>query len=71
MIAPLPICLSADDLLPKHVKRITLGFVPLDLMCDVVTLFKHVEELNCVCIQAVQQVRTFLSNLATQGHKFV
>ena len=57
MTAPLPICLSAGNLVPRHVKRITLDFVPLDLVCDVVKLFEHVEELNCQRIEAAQQVR--------------
>ena len=54
--------------MPRHVKRITLGFVPLDLVCDVVKLFEHVEELNCVDIQSPQQV--CLSNSATHSQKF-
>ena len=47
---------------------VTLGYVPLDLVCDVVEYFEHVEELNCVYIQSPQQVR--FSNLATHSHKF-
>ena len=57
VIAPLPICLSAGNLVPRHVKTLTLGFVPLDLMCDVVEYLEHVEDLNCFGIQSPQQVR--------------
>ena len=69
MIALLPICLSTANLEPRHVKRLTLGDVPLDLVCDVVEYFEHVEELNCVDIQSPQQV--CFSNIATHSHKFV
>ena len=69
MIAIIPICLSTANLEPRHVKRVTLGFVPLDLVCDVVKLLEHVEDLNCVDIQSPQQV--CFSNLATQSQKFV
>ena len=60
---------SAGSLVPRHVKRVTLGHVPLDLVCDVVKLFEDVEELNCQSIMDPQQV--CLSNVATQSHKFV
>ncbi len=57
MTALLPICLPAGNLVPRHVKRVTLGYVPLDLVCDVVKLLEHVEELHCVNIRGPQQVR--------------
>ena len=43
--------------MPIHVKRGTLSFVPLDLVCDVVKLLEHVEELNFEFIEDPQQVR--------------
>ena len=43
--------------MPRHVKRVTLGFVSLDLVCDVVKVFEHVEDLRCVDIRGPQQVR--------------
>ena len=49
--------LSAGNLVPRHVKRVTLRFVPLDLVCDVVKVFEHVEDLRCVDIRGPQQVR--------------
>ena len=42
--------------MPIHVKRVTLDRVPLDLVCDGVKLFEHVEDLHGVNIQGPQQV---------------
>ena len=52
----LPTSLFAGYLLPRSVKRVTLYCVPLDFVCDGVTFFEHVEELNCQLIRAPQQV---------------
>ena len=52
----LPTSLSAGYLVPRSVKRVTLHYVPLDLVCDGVKFFEHVEELNCRRIKAPQQV---------------
>ena len=60
---------TAGSLVPRHVKRITLGHVPLDVVCDVVKLFEHVEELTCQSITAAQEV--CLSKVPTQSHKCV
>ena len=43
--------------MPRHVKRVTLGHVPLDLVCDAVKLFEHVQDLHCVDTRDPQQVR--------------
>ena len=64
--------------MPRHVKRVTLGHVPLDLVCDVVKLFEHVEDLRCVDIKGPQQVRlpntvhvtSYLRNLADLPRRF-
>ena len=40
----------------RSVKRVTLSWVPLDMVCGVVDYVEHVEELKCQCISAPQQV---------------
>ena len=40
----------------RSVKRVTLEWVPLDVVCGVVDYFEHVEELKCEAISAPQQV---------------
>ena len=40
----------------RSVKRVTLWYPPLDLVCGVVDYFEHVEELKCEDIKAPQQV---------------
>ena len=40
----------------RSVKRVTLSYVPLDVMCVVVNYFEHVEELKYKDILAPQQV---------------
>ena len=56
--------------MPRHVKRMTLDGVPLDLVCDVVKVFEHVEELNCQNIKDPQQVRLFNTCLLTATSLF-
>ena len=48
--------LSAGYLVPRSVKRVTLQYIPLDLVCDGVKFFEHAEELYCQYIKAPQQV---------------
>ena len=43
----------------KSVKRGTLWYVPLDVVCGVVDYFEHVEELKCEGIKDPQQVRLY------------
>ena len=43
----------------RSVKRVTLSYVPLDVVCGVVDYFEHVEELNCENIRAPQQVGVY------------
>ena len=40
----------------RSVERVTLSYVPLDVVCGVVDYFEHVEELNYQYIQPPQQV---------------
>ena len=40
----------------RSMRRVTLEWVPLDLVCGVVDYFEHVEELKCEEIRAPQQV---------------
>ena len=40
----------------KSVERVTLWYVPLDVVCGVVDYFEHVEELKCEGINDPQQV---------------
>ena len=40
----------------RSVERVTLVWVPLDVVCGGVDYFEHVEELACVSIQPPQQV---------------
>ena len=40
----------------RSVKRVTLEWVPLDVVCGVVVYFEHVEELKCEYIKNPQQV---------------
>ena len=40
----------------RSVKRVTLQYVPLNVVYGVVDYFEHVEELKCRYIQASQQV---------------
>ena len=44
----------------RSAKRVTLGNVPLDVVCGVVDYFEHVEELKCKNIKDPQQVRLYI-----------
>ena len=44
----------------RSVKRVTLSYVPLDVVCGAVDYFEHVEEVNCEAIQPPQQVRLYI-----------
>ena len=44
----------------RSVKRVTLGDVPLDLVCGAVDYFEHVEELKCEDMKNPQQVRLYI-----------
>ena len=40
----------------RSVERVTLGYVPLNVICEAVGLFEHVKELECLYIGTPQQV---------------
>ena len=48
--------LSVGNVVQRSVKRVTLWYVPLDVVCGVGDYFEHVEELECEAIMAPQQV---------------
>ena len=48
-------CFPAGNLVQRSAERVTLYFVPLDVMCDVVRFFEHVKELECRSINPPQQ----------------
>ena len=54
--AHLQTCFLAGNLVHRSAERVTLVYVPLDVMCDVVGFFEHVKELKCTGIGAPQQV---------------
>ena len=45
----------------RNVKRVTLWYVPLNVVCGVVDYFEHVEELKCERISAPQQVHLLVA----------
>ena len=40
----------------QHLKSITLNRVTLDVVCDVVEIFEHMKELQCMKISDSQEV---------------
>ena len=72
--AHLQTCFSAGNLVQRSAERITLVYVPLHVMCDVVRFFQHVKELQCqhimAPIRAPQQVSLCNVLLLTHTIKF-
>ena len=52
--------LSTGNVVQKSVKRGTLWYVPLDVVCGAVDYFEHVEELKCGNIKDPQQVHLYI-----------
>ena len=46
----------AGNLVQRSVERVTLDFVPHNVICEAVGFFEHVKELECQHIIALQQV---------------
>ena len=63
--------LPAGSHLPRSVNRVTLCYVPLDFVCDVVTFFEHVEELTCKYIKSPEQVCLCTALLLTDTVLFI
>ena len=68
--AHLQTCSPAGNLVQRSAEKVTLVWVPLDVMCDVVRFFKHVKELKCTDIRAPQQVCLFNVLLLTHTIQF-
>ena len=68
--AHLQTCFSAGNLEQTSAERITLVYVPLDVMRDFVRFFQHVKELKCTDIRAPQQVCLFNVLLLTHTIQF-
>ena len=45
----------------RSVERVTLGNVPLDVVCGFVDYFELAEELKCQCIRDPQQVHLLVA----------
>ena len=47
---------SVDDGAKENIENVTLNWVQLDVLCDVVEIFEHVKELQCMNISDPQEV---------------
>ena len=56
LAAHLQAFLPAGNEVQRSVKRVTLRYVSLDVVCEVVRFFGHVEELTCGNISNPKQV---------------
>ena len=61
---------SVGDGMQDNIGNVTLSWVQLDVMCDVVEIFEHVKELQCMKISDPQEVSLLyaLSHVSYQLH---
>ena len=55
----------------EHVKNITLERVSLDVVCDVVEIFEHAKEIQCIHISDPQEVWLLYAAMHTYISSFL